>query len=299
MLNESRIHHISALVGEVKRHLNFYIQVLGLRLIKQTLNFDQPDTYHLYYTGQTYNPNFVLTTFPSETNEQGRIGGGQVSQIALLVPKDSLIDWEQHLQSYGVTSHKSHRYGQMTLEFTDPDGLSLALVEGEQTEGADIYGFAGVRIISRYPEKSRIFFEQIGLHPENLDSSDDWTFKLANGQIILLSKNAQTMGWLRAGTIHHIAWAQKDRADLLQTKSELKDRGLRTSDIRDRKYFYSLYSREPGHTLFEYATEGPGFLIDEDKSELGQKLQIPPQYADREEMIRKKMPTLKVPEILD
>lgn len=294
MYQISSIHHISALVGEPHRHYHFYSQVLGLRLIKRTLNFDDPTTYHLYYSSKEFNPDFIFTTFPSTTGEQGRLGGGQVGRIAFRIPRGSLSYWKERLNDHRVRVATSQLFGQTTLEFSDPDHLPLALVEGERISADDIYDFHGVVMHSRYAEETYPFLNQMGAQ-EISEDQQFWHFKLSGrDQTLLLSKKSLTMGWLRAGTVHHIAWKAKDKEELSQLQKDLRTQNRRTSDLKDRKYFMSLYSREPGHILFEYATSVPGFLVDEEESDLGQTLQIPPHFKNDQSEILKQLPPLNI-----
>lgn len=291
----NRIHHISVLAGEPQRHYDFYTEVLGLRLIKKTVNFDNPAFYHLYFSSYPYNPNFIFTSFPSTKGERGRLGGGQVGRIAFSVPQKSFSYWTEHFNHHKIDYIESHLFGLPTLEFSDPDGLELALVENSQNEGYEIDNFYGIVLHSRHVEETKFFLKQIGLVDEDLFSLDYHLYSTFNEekQVVLLDKQAKKHGWLRAGTVHHIAWAVPDASQLNDIKETLEVINRRVTDVKDRKYFKSIYSREPGHTLFEYATDGPGFLIDEPLESLGSELKLPVQYQDVREKIIARLPELK------
>ncbi|NLX61523.1 MAG: ring-cleaving dioxygenase [Tissierellia bacterium] len=285
------IHHITSIVGNVQENVDFYSKVLGLRLVKITVNFDDPQTYHLYFGDKDATPGAVITFFPYEDAREGKIGNGQVGITSYLIPKGAAKFWEDRLNKFGVKYNKVKRFGEEFIQFQDPHGLQLELVErdggNKNTWTVDdinpdvaIKGFAGAVLYSHFPESTAEVLEKL-LGFERLGEEGDFIrFKSSAdiGNIIDLKTTSMGRAITSLGTVHHIAWRADVEEDLLEWRSLVKENKFAVSDVRDRKYFKSIYFREKGGILFEIATDIPGFAVDEDKDFLGQKLMLPPQY---------------------
>lgn len=285
------IHHITSIVGNVQENVDFYSKVLGLRLVKITVNFDDPQTYHLYFGDKDATPGAVITFFPYEDAREGKIGNGQVGITSYLIPKGAAKFWEDRLNKFGVKYNKVKRFGEEFIQFQDPHGLQLELVErdggNKNTWTVDdinpdvaIKGFAGAVLYSHFPESTAEVLEKL-LGFERLGEEGDFIrFKSSAdiGNIIDLKTTSMGRAKTSLGTVHHIAWRADVEEDLLEWRSLVKENKFAVSDVRDRKYFKSIYFREKGGILFEIATDIPGFAVDEDKDFLGQKLMLPPQY---------------------
>lgn len=283
------IHHISAIVGHPQETIDFYQKVLGMRLVKQTVNFDDKDTYHLYFAGQKSEPEEVMTFFNwTHPDAEGVVGSGQVGRIAFQVPKGSLDWWEKHLDSHDIATDISELFGKKTLEFEDYHHLDLALVEGNrEKDNHDIEGFYGTIILSKEARQSAEDLDSfLGLKKIEEDG-EYWHFETLGEKKhrVLVKKEALPMRRLGIGTVHHVAWAAADENELKGWQEALQEKGYGYTPIKNRKYFHSIYYREPGKVVFEIATEGPGFNVDEPLDQLGRELQLPEQFeADRAEI---------------
>jgi glyoxalase family protein len=295
MQKTAGIHHITAMVNDAQRNIDFYAGVLGLRLVKKTINFDRPEVYHLYFGNQTGQPGTVITFFPWAKQLKGRIGQGQVGVTSYVIPKGSAPFWENRFQKFGVEFTSTIRFGEKYLIFSDPDGLQLELTErdegptnpwnfgGVHAENA-IKGFGGAVLYSAQPHKTSYVLENI-LGLDCIGQENEFLrFKSeANiGNTIDIHLNPSVRGLMGAGTVHHIAWRAKDDEDLLKWSSLLQDRGYYPTEIRDRNYFKAVYFHEEGGILFEIATDPPGFSVDEPIDQLGKKLMLP-SWLDHKE----------------
>ncbi|MER2063112.1 MAG: ring-cleaving dioxygenase [Alkalibacterium sp.] len=288
------IHHITAIVGHPQDNVDFYSHVLGLRLVKKTVNFDDPTTYHLYFGNKEARPGTIITFFPWSGAEQGEIGGGQVGITTYAVPAGSLDFWIARLTQKNVPFRKIIRFSETYIQFEDPHGLKLELVEREDgpqnswsNEGVSpdvaIKGFGGAVLYSTAPtDTANTLTETLGLIPseENeeflrLTSAGDL------GNVIDIKKEAMPLGHMGVGTVHHIAWRAHDETDHKEWHEYVTKRGHDVTDIKDRNYFKALYFREPGRILFEIASDTPGFAIDEEADHLGESLKLPEQYESK------------------
>jgi len=307
MLKTDGIHHISAMVNDAQRTIDFYTGVLGLRMVKKTINFDRPEVYHLYFGNETGDPGTVITFFPWEKQLKGRIGTGQVGVTAYMIPSGSISFWEGRLQKYQIAFLSSSRYGETYLEFDDPDGLHIELVEHEEgpmnksnateipAENA-IKGFAGATLLSKYPHKTAEVLETI-LGLTCIGQEGEFLRFKADGQlgnIIDIKLSASVRGLMGAGTVHHIAWRAMDEEQHQQWREVLAQREYYPTEILDRNYFKALYFHEGGGIRFEIATDPPGFTIDESLSELGRKLMLPTWLEEKREQLEKILPPIKV-----
>ncbi|WP_284037565.1 ring-cleaving dioxygenase [Neobacillus sp. 114] len=307
MQKTAGIHHISAMVNDAQRNIDFYAGVLGLRLVKKTINFDRPEVYHLYFGNESGQPGTVITFFPWAKQLKGRIGMGQVGVTSYIIPKGSVPFWESRLGQFGVEFTSSTRFGEKYLKFNDPDGLQLELTErdegpmntwnfgGVQAEHA-IKGFGGAVLISAQPHKTTDVLENtLGL--ECIGQENEFLrFKSEGhlGNTIDIQLNPSVRGLMGAGTVHHIAWRAKDEEDLLRWSSLLQDKGYNPTEIRDRNYFKAVYFHEEGGILFEIATDPPGFTVDEYAGELGRKLMLPSWLESKREELEKTLPPVNV-----
>lgn len=285
------IHHISAIVGHPQENIDFYAGVLGLRLVKQTVNFDDPGTYHLYFGNEGGQPGTIITFFPWAGARQGVIGDGQVGVTSYVVPTGSLAFWKNRLEKFNVSYTEMERFGEQYLEFDDPHGLHLEIVEreqgeinnwtfGEVTPDVAIKGFGGATLLSTKPSKTAELLEKnMGL--EVVGQEGDFTrFRSSAdiGNIIDLKLTPIGRGQMGVGTVHHIAWRATDDEDQLEWQKYISAEGYGVTPVQDRNYFNAIYFREHGEILFEIATDPPGFAIDEVHHSMGEKLMLPPQY---------------------
>lgn len=292
-----RIHHISAIVGDPNENVRFYRDVLGLRLIKQTVNFDDPGVYHLYFGDHAVTPGTVITFFPWTNNNYGRKGSGQVGRIAFRVPQGSLNHWQEHLTSKDIQVEITQLFGKDTLEFEDIHGLDLAIVEGEETaDNQDILGFHGSVLLSSNPEGTKeLLTSRMGLRELEIDDQNLHFETVGKEKHHMITLNPpQPAGRFGIGTVHHIAWAVPDEDALKKWQSALQDDGFGVTVVKDRNYFNSIYMGEKGHVVFEFATIGPGFDVDEDIDSLGTALKLPKQYEHKRQEYETLLPRLDV-----
>lgn len=301
------IHHITAIVGHPQENIDFYAGVLGLRLVKQTVNFDDPGTYHLYFGDGGGKPGTIITFFPWANAEQGRIGDGQVGVTSYAVPVGALDFWNKRLTKLNIAFKKVERFGEMYLQFDDPHGLHLEIVEreagelndwtfGEVTKEVAIKGFGGATLYSSAPQQSATtLVDVMGL--EIVGTEGDYTrFKSSAdiGNIIDLKMVTDVRGTMGVGTVHHIAWRALDDADHLEWQRYAMDHGQHVTEIKDRNYFNALYFRESGGILYEIATDLPGFAHDETPETMGSQLMLPAQYEQNRERLTNSLIPIQV-----
>lgn len=308
MITTHGIHHITSVVGHPQEDLDYNAGVMGLRLLKQTLNYDDKDSIHLYYGNDKGNTG-VTTTFPLMDADDGEVGGGQVSRIQYGVRPGQLSYWEERLQRFKLKTEQTSLMGKKNLAFSDPTGLQIGLLETEQ--GPDnSWSFAGVggeqaitgiysaTLRSKRPEETLEVLTDI-LGYKVTDEDDEYyqlTIHENFGGTLYLEKQAYPLGKMGKGTVHHIALTIKD--DEIESWLErLNEKGQRHTEIRDRYYFRSIYFRESGGILIELATEGPGFTIDETADSLGSTFIVPEAYKDEEEEILAELMPLEVREV--
>ncbi|MBE5098573.1 ring-cleaving dioxygenase [Priestia aryabhattai] len=304
------IHHITAIVGHPQENVDFYAGVLGLRLVKQTVNFDDPGTYHLYFGNEGGKPGTIITFFPWANARQGKIGDGQVGVTSYVVPKGAMGFWEQRLAKFGVTATKMERFGEQYLEFDDPHGLHLEIVEREEGEKntwqtgeikpeVGIKGFGGATLLSVRPDETAQLLENVmGL--EKVGQEGDFIRFQSSadiGNIIDLKLTTIGRGQMGVGTVHHIAWRAKDDKDQLEWQKYVADSGYGVTAVRDRNYFNAIYFKEHGEILFEIATDPPGFAHDESLETMGEKLMLPEQYETHRDQIERALIPFEVREL--
>lgn len=290
-----RIHHISATVGDPVENYTFYRDVLKLRLVKKTVNFENDKFYHLYFSNDNVDQGTIMTLFPLGNSLYGRVGGGQVRTVAFLVPKDSIEEWKVHLKLKEVLFKERLFNGKASLTFNDPNELSIALVESNHhLKDNKIIGFYGVELLSTKPKETlHLLMDKMGLLFKK-KSQDFYHLEMLGKEKhqILIRREIERKGRLGIGTVHHIAWSVPNKEYLMNWKLELNEDSL-ISDIEDRKYFKSLYMRDPGQIIYEFATEGPGFLVDEHFDELGENLKLPQHFEEKRKAIEANLPLLK------
>lgn len=308
----SGIHHITAIAGSAARTLDFYSRVLGLRLIKQTVNYDDPGTYHLYFGDETGRPGSVLTFFPWAHASAGRNGVGQAHVTAYRVPEQALGYWTHRFVEKGVAHDViEHRFGEAVLPFSDPDGLRLALVgvPGADAEPAwvdngiasehAIRGFQGATLLLESGSAtSDVLTNVLGFENVATDGSIK-RFRARGtregGIIDIREAPGFLPGHMGRGSVHHVAFrAASDDEQAEMRRKLVESHHLQVTEQIDRNYFRSIYFRDPGGVIFEIATDQPGFSIDEPVAKLGQTLQLPPFLEGRRAQIEARLEPLEI-----
>jgi glyoxalase family protein len=298
------IHHITAITADAPGNVDFYARALGLRMVKKTVNFDSPDVYHLYYGDERGSPGSLLTFFEFPGAARGRAGAGMVYHLAWRVGSADALDfWEGRLEAEGIApAHRDDRL----LVFHDPEGLELALLADEFSDpplraAADgipaehaLLGFAGVHAYGIDREAGVPLFE--GALGFERAADDRWRVAGSERSALYVVDEAPAEPGIQgAGTVHHIAWSSKDDAEQKAWRTRVIDAGARPTPIIDRQYFHSVYFREPGGVLFELATRGPGFDVDEPLEHLGESLRLPPQHEPLRERLERTLTPLHNP----
>lgn len=289
------LHHITAIAGNAQQNFDFYTRTLGLRLVKKTVNFDDPGTYHLYYGDEAGSAGTILTFFPWDGIGAGREGVGMATEIGYSVPAESHIFWQERFNKENIKSLAIvERFGEEVLAFKDPDGLSLSLIVPKTTDNRTPWETSEIK-----KDTATKGFHSTTLTLENIDQTakvltDLFGYSLlaqegnryrfitetvANAAIIdLLEVPGGQRGRNAAGTNHHVAFRVKNEEIQMELREQILSKDLQITPKIDRDYFYSLYFREPGGVLFEIATENPGFTVDEPLNELGTHLMLPRQH---------------------
>ncbi|UYQ94897.1 ring-cleaving dioxygenase [Chitinophaga horti] len=302
------IHHVTAIAGNAKRNLDFYTQVLGMRLVKKTVNFDDPNTYHFYYGNYAGQPGTILTFFPWEGITLGRRGSGQATETAFAVPEGSLDFWLKRLEARNVIfNNPAQKFGQDYLTFLDPDGLKLELVAVPESklitpyETGDINGkvalggFHHVTLTLNRIKPTVAVLELLGYTLQQQEVNRYRYVLEGNpnaGIIDLVEAAGEQRGHVAGGSVHHIAFRVKNQAAQLEFQEAIAKKGFNITPVLDRNYFTSIYFREPGGVLFEIATDDPGFAVDESLETLGEALKLPAQYEVNREQIAATLPKL-------
>jgi glyoxalase family protein len=306
----SGLHHVTAIAGNPLRNLDFYSHTLGLRLVKRTVNFDDPGTYHFYYGDETGRPGTILTFFPWEHAGKGRVGVGETQQTAFRVPALSLGYWMHRFVEKGVAHQVlEKRFGESVLPFFDPDGMSLALVgmtdaTGEPTwSGSDIpsehaiRGFHGVTLLLDDAARTgAVLSDVLGLQEAACEGSMiRYRAQSSPGSVVdIYEAKGFLPGRQGRGSVHHIAFRAKDDTEQAEMARKLSTQhNLHPTGQRDRSYFRSVYFREPGGVLFEIATDIPGFAVDEPIDSLGGSLKLPGFLEPRRSEIEAALPPIE------
>ena len=290
------IHHITAITGNSQKNLEFYAGILGLRLVKKTVNFDAPEIYHLYYGNETGSPGSILSFFPYEGLVHGRQGRGMLNTIAFSVPLGAVEFWRKRLSRFDIDFKEPvERFdNESVIYFEDTEGLGLELVFNEKderpgysaviSESHRIRGFYSAEIWEEgYERTAGLLTSQLD-HTLITEKGNRFRFA-ANDQpgnyIDLVCSPGTLRGHGGSGTVHHIAFSTPDSTSQMEVRSKILERKMIVTDVLDRKYFTSIYFREPGGVLFEVATALPGFTVDEDVDQLGEHLQLP-EWLEKE-----------------
>jgi len=310
--NITGLHHITVIAGDPQENLDFYVGVVGMRLVKKTVNQDVPGTYHLFYADGAAHAGTDLTFFPWPDMAPGQTGVGLTVEVALAVPTGSLVYWAERLTRNGVEVAEPTRFGERLLTFADPHGLRLALVEAADArdftpwaksvvpEPYQVRGLHGVRLLERNAAPTADFLVNT-LGFEEVGEESDWRrFALPGGQsgrvIDVKQLPGERQGTWGTGSVHHIAWRVPDDATELKVQHRLQIARRHPTPVIDRFWFKSVYFREPGGALFEVATDGPGFGVDEGVDELGTSLVLPPWLEPNRYQIEASLPPLRAPE---
>lgn len=303
MANIKGIHHITAMAGDPQQNLNFYAGLLGLRLVKKTVNFDAPDVYHLYYGDESGTPGSILTFFPFGTSPyRGRHGNGQAATTSFSIPSGSLDYWMQRFDRFGVAYKQPQtRFNEAFIYFEDPDGLGLELVANDlDTRPPFTYGHIPAEYAIRGFWGTELWEGTYERTESLLTQQLEYEFVAEAGvrrryapvgaanpgrfvDILWDSTQRPSVGGI--GTVHHIAFDTPSDAAQLEVRERVASAGLRPTGVLDRQYFHSIYFREPGGVLFEVATTPPGFSFDETVAELGTGLRLPPWEEHRRAQI--------------
>ncbi len=303
------LHHITAIASDAQRNYDFYTQTLGFRLVKKTVNFDDPTTYHFYFGNEVGTPGTVLTFFPWAGISKGRDGAGMASEIGYSVSKGSLEFWKTRFEKLNILYNTGEQFGEQYITFQDPDGLKLKLIETKQKDEREVWetdeikadvaikGFHTVTLtLNNIKATAAILTEIFGYKQIDKESNlyRYQTDAVENAAIIdLLEMPLAPRGINAGGTNHHIAFRVKDEETLMAFREKIVAKGHGITEKINRDYFFSLYFREPGGVLFEIATDNPGFATDETVENLGSLLQLPTQHEPMRDKIEKALPSLQ------
>jgi glyoxalase family protein len=309
----SGIHHITAIAGNPQANVDFYTGILGLRLVKKTINFDAPNVYHFYFGDELGRPGTIFTTFPFTGARKGAKGTGELTYTAFSIPSNSLDYWIERLKKYGVTvSDVLTRFGEKLIRFEDHDGMGIELVANDSDErpgwtygqipaDLSLKGFYGATLNLLAKDQTEKLLTGFMNYKFIAQEGDRFRYGTEGkpGDILDIVLNPTgNRGMQSAGTVHHIAFRTANSKTQLKVQKLLMDNGYQTTEVKDRNYFTSIYFREPGGVLFEIATDEPGFAIDEDEAHLGELIKLP-DWAEpsRDELVKNLTPvTLKTEE---
>ncbi len=304
----SGLHHVTAITADAQANIDFYCGMLGLRLVKLTVNFDDPGSYHLYYGDELGRPGTIMTFFAWPGAPRARVGPPQVTAVAFSVPAGSLDYWRSRLPPH----NDADRLGERAIRFADPDGIALELVAMNDPPGHAwsggavpaehaIRGYAGVTLSEEgYESTAKVLTDLMGFTPAGNDGN---RFRYRAGAsengfastVDLVCVPDARHGGMGAGVVHHVAFRTGDDAQQTAWRGRIVAAGLNVSPVMDRNYFHSIYYREPGGVLFEIATDNPGFAVDEAAETLGTKLMLPPQYEQFRAEIERVLPKVRLP----
>ena len=304
------IHHITAIASDPQRNVDFYTQILGLRLAKRTVNFDDPSTYHFYFGDRTGRPGTAITFFAWPGARRGTRGTGQVISASFAIPATSIEYWKARLAEHRVFCEEiPSRFNAPGLRLTDTDGLLLELIESAQLDDVDlkyesevpqkfaIHGFHAPTLEVQQTGPTEELLKTLGFELVGEEESRrrlSVNSKSTSAQVDLVERPEGQFGVNSAGTVHHIAFRCANEKEQSRWRKELVDLGLHVTPVIDRFYFHSIYFREPGGILFEIATEGPGFTVDEPVKQLGESLKLPPQYEQHRAEIEHALPPILI-----
>ncbi|WP_418284592.1 VOC family protein [Halorubrum sp. DTA46] len=301
------LHHVTAIASDPSANHAFYTETLGLRMVKRSVNQDDVGVYHLFYADDQGTPGTSVTFFPYVGARPGRVGDGQASTVSFTVPAGSLDYWTDRLTDRGLDVETFERFGDAVVAFADPDGLPLELVAREDAPAGDppagpvpeahaIRGFFAVELSLSEPGSTVDLLREMGYEQTASDEANHRSRFETDGDVgfvvDVVSDPATPQGTPGAGTVHHVAYRVTD-AEQESWRELLQSRGLRPSQVIDRKWFRSVYARTPGGVLFEFATAEPGYDVDEPQSSLGESLVLPEWLEGRREEIEAGLPELE------
>lgn len=301
------IHHITAVAGDPQQNFEFYTQILGLRLVKKTVNFDDPSVYHLYYGNELGEPGTIFTFFPWRHLQNGSPDRGQVVAVSFSIPTGSKAFWLDHLREQKINFEAPFsRFGKEVIGLQDPDGLHLELVFDPNVNGIKgwpvgplpaihtIRGIHGATLAEKdYKPTGRLLEEDLGFELTNqLEDRYVYTTDATFGSVIEIIDESELNGQPGKGTVHHIAFRVENEKEQQSLKKKLVDKGYYLTEVKDRYYFKSVYFHEPGGILFEIATDQPGFTKDEPIEELGTSLRLPDWLEQHRDTIEEELPQL-------
>lgn len=307
------LHHVTAMSGDAQRTLDFYHGLLGQRLVKRTVNFDDPGTYHFYFADEIGTPGTVLTFFPWPHARRGAPGNGEAAAVSYNIPAGAAAFWRDRLARQGTIAGETRlRFGEPVLSFRDPDGMVVELVEsdapahiqhwagGPVPEASALRGFHSVTLwLAEVEPTAAVLTRQLGYRLVGQEGART-RYAGASGDVglyvDLLQRPEQPRGRFGAGSIHHVAFRTVDDGEQIEYQAALRAAGLGVTPVQDRQYFHSIYFREPGGVLFEVATDAPGFLYDEPVAELGGQLRLPPWLEPRRATIAAALPEIALPQ---
>ncbi len=296
------IHHVTAIAGNAAANRQFYTELLGLRFVKRTVNFDDPGTWHLYYGDENGRPGTLMTFFPWGDGATGRRGTRGITEVAFAVPQEALGFWSARLAKHGVKTQEAAGGGM--IRFDDPDGIRLALAavaapDSQGWEGGPvppdhaIRAFHSVTFSVREPDRTGALLQEVfGYTPSESDSSLFLPSGNPAGGAVRLAQDSGTRSSWGAGTVHHVALRCSGAEEQERVREAIESRGLRVTPIVDRRYFKSIYFTEPGGILLEVATDPPGMAIDEPVDALGERLMLPTWLEPQRAAIEGNLPPL-------
>jgi glyoxalase family protein len=309
-VNPHGLHHVTAIATDPQSNVDFYTRALGLRLVKQTVNFDAPESYHLYYGDEHGSPSSLLTFFAWPGVQQGRQGAGMSTATAFSVPGSSLGWWHERFKALGISVDAPRTRGEEeVLTFRDPDGIVIDLVAsaGDHRSGWDgvsdipaenaVRGLHAITLSERQLDPSATMLTELLGMSVTTEDGDRARFGMAggtSGALVDVFSGVKDRGFQAGGTVHHVAFRAPDLDTMTVWQQELMSRGVSVTQILDRQYFKSIYFREPGGVLFEIATDAPGFAVDEPLLELGRHLKLPPWLEPDREQIAAALPPLQL-----
>jgi glyoxalase family protein len=306
------IHHVTSITGDVQRCVDFYVDVLGLRFVKKSINQDVPDTYHIYFGDYTGSPGTAMTFFGWPSWPARRAGSGQVTTVSFGVPRDSLDFWAERLRRLDVEPVRASRFGADALVISDPDGIEVELVgdlspdfkwvpwpDGPVDRDNAIRGFHSVTMtVAEATPTLDLVVNTMGFRKTGQDGPRTRLETGAGGQgsiLDIVESPEGPEGEESVGTVHHVAWRAVDAAHQAEWRETLVKAGRNVTPVIERYYFKSIYFREPGGILFEIATDGPGFTVDEPIESLGTTLSLPPWFDVRRDLLDETLPPIVVP----
>jgi catechol 2,3-dioxygenase-like lactoylglutathione lyase family enzyme len=306
------LHHVTAISSDPQKTLDFYTKTLGLRLIKLTVNYDDPSTYHVYFGDEIGHPGTVLTFFAWPGQPRGREGVGQAAKTSFSIPPESIPYWRDRLKSHGVSVEApSQRFSDTVLSFEDQDGQGLELVGSKEVEGRTgwthgpvsrehaIKGFHSVTLLEEVLERTEsVLVDTLGFRHVG-EEEDRFRYEAGKGSagtiVDVVSRPKAQRGFVSVGTVHHVAFRASDDKHQKDLRQEILKADLNVTPVINRNYFHSIYFREHGGVLFEVATDQPGFAIDESPDQLGSRLALPPWLENSRAEIEKNLPHVNLP----